>query len=70
MMQIFPVILVELAKSVDYHFFCNKLALQKVLVSRKYKSSQEISSILCQMVCYRLCTERREASETATEFFL
>ena len=28
-----------------------KLALKKVLVSHKYKSSQEISTILCELVC-------------------
>ena len=43
---------VELAKSEDCDFSCIKLALQKVSVSRKYKSNQEISTILCELVCY------------------
>ena len=50
-LQIFAVIPVELAKSEDYYFSCIKLALQKVSVSRIYKSCQEISTILCELVC-------------------
>ena len=46
-LQIFAVIPVDLAKSEDCDFSCTKLALQKVSVSRKYKSSQEISTKLC-----------------------
>ena len=46
-----PGIPVELAKSEGCDFSCIKLALQKVSVSRKYKSSQEISAILCELVC-------------------
>ena len=46
-LQIFAVIPVELAKSEDCDFSCIKLALQKISLSRKYKSSQEISVILC-----------------------
>ena len=41
---------VELAKSEDCDFSCVKLALQKVSVGRKYKSNQEISTILYEMV--------------------
>ena len=47
MLQIFAVIPVELAKSEDCDFSCIKLALKEISVSRKYKSSQEISTILC-----------------------
>ena len=47
MLQIFSVILVELAESEDCDFSWTKLTLQKVSVSRKYKSSQEISTKLC-----------------------
>ena len=50
-LQIFAVNPVELAKSEDCDFSCIKLALQKVSVSRKYKSNQEISTILCELVC-------------------
>ena len=50
-LQIFVVNPVELAKSEDCDFSCIKLALQKVSVSRKYKSNQEISTILCELVC-------------------
>ena len=46
-LQIFPVILGELAKSDDCDFSCIKLALQKISVSRKYISSQEITAKLC-----------------------
>ena len=42
---------VELAKSEDCDFSCTKLTLQKISVSRRYKSSQEISTILRQMMC-------------------
>ena len=55
-MQIFAVILVELAKSEDCDLFRIKLVLQKVSVSRKYKSvsrkykfSQEISTVLLRV---------------------
>ena len=50
-LQIFAVNPVELAKSENCDFSCIKLALQKVSVSRKYKSNQEISTILCESVC-------------------
>ena len=50
-LQIFAVIPVELAKSDDCDFSCIDLALQKLSVSRKYTSSQEISTILCELVC-------------------
>ena len=50
-LQIFAVIPVELAKTQDCDFSCIKLALQKISVSRKYKSSQEISVILSELVC-------------------
>ena len=50
--QIFAVILVELAKSEDCGFSCSELAVQKVPVSCKYKSNQEISTKLCWMMCY------------------
>ena len=40
-----------LAKSEDCDFSCIKLALQKVSLSRKYKSNQEISTIPCESVC-------------------
>ena len=50
-LQIFAVIPAELAKSEDYDFFCIKLALQKVSVSRKYKSNQQISATLRELVC-------------------
>ena len=46
MLQIFAVLPVKLAKSEDCDFSCTKLALQKISVSCKYKSSQEISTIL------------------------
>ena len=49
-LQILGVIPAELAKSEDCDFSCVKPALQKVSVSRKYKSSQEISSIPCELV--------------------
>ena len=51
MLQIFAVIPAELTKSEDCEFSCIKLALQKVSVNRKYKSSKEISIILCELVC-------------------
>ena len=41
----------ELLESEDCDFSCIKLALQKVSVSRKYKSNQDISTILCELVC-------------------
>ena len=41
--KLFAVIPVQLANS---DFSCTKLALQKISVSRKYKSSQQISTIL------------------------
>ena len=41
------VIPIKLAKSVDCDFSCTKFALQKISVSRQYKSNQEISTILC-----------------------
>ena len=50
-LQIFAVNTVELEKSEDCDFSCIKLALQKVSVSRKYKSNQEITTILCEFVC-------------------
>ena len=50
-LQIFAVIAVELAKTQDCDFSCIKLALQKVSVSREYKSSKEISAILSELVC-------------------
>ena len=50
-LQTFAVNPVELAKSQDCDFSCIKLALQNVSVSRKYKSNQEISTILCELVC-------------------
>ena len=50
MLQIFAVIPVELEKSEDCDFSSIKLALQKVSVSRKYKSSQEVSTIPCELV--------------------
>ena len=50
-LQIFAVNPVELAKSEECDFSCIKLALQKVSVSRKYKSNQEITTILCELVC-------------------
>ena len=50
-LQIFAVNPVELAKSEDCDFSCIKLALQKVSVSCKYKSNQEISTILCEFLC-------------------
>ena len=43
--KFFAVIPAEL-ESEDCNFSCKKLALQKISVSRKYKSSQEISTIL------------------------
>ena len=46
-LQIFAVILVEFANFENCDISCTKLALQKVSVSLKYKSSQEISSKLC-----------------------
>ena len=52
MLQIFTVNPVELAKSEDCDFSCITFALQKVSVSRrKYKSNQEISAILCELMC-------------------
>ena len=51
MLQIFAVKPAELAKSEDCDFSCIMLALQKDSVSRKYKSNQEISTILCELVC-------------------
>ena len=48
--QIFAVIPVELAKSEDCDFSCVKLTLQKVSVSRKYKSGEEFSTIPCELV--------------------
>ena len=42
--KMFAVIPVELAKSEDCDFSCIKFALRKVSISRKYKSSQEISA--------------------------
>ena len=50
-LQIFTVNPVELGKSEDRDFSCIKLALQKVSVSRKYKSNQKIITILCELVC-------------------
>ena len=50
-LQIFALIPVELAKSEDFDFFCIKLALQKISASRKCKIYQEISTILCKLVC-------------------
>ena len=50
-LQIFAVILVELSKSENCNFSFAEPTLQKISVSRKYKSSQEISTKLCQMVC-------------------
>ena len=46
-LQIIPLILVELAKSVDCDFSSTKLALQNVSVCRKHISCQEISTIFC-----------------------
>ena len=46
-LQIFAVIPVELAKSEDCDFSCTKLALKKISIRHKYKSSQKISTILC-----------------------
>ena len=46
-LQIFPTTLVKLAKSTDSDFFCTKLVFQKVSIDCKYKSSQEINTILC-----------------------
>ena len=50
-LQIFAVIPAELAKSEDCECSCIKFALPKVSVDRKYKSGQEISTILCELVC-------------------
>ena len=50
-MQIFAVNPVELVKSEDCDFSCIKLTLQKVSVSCTCKSNQEISTILCELVC-------------------
>ena len=41
----------ELAKSEDCYFSCIKLALQKVSVSHKNKSGQEISTVPFELVC-------------------
>ena len=50
--KFFAVIPVELAKSEDCDFSCIKLAIHKVTVRRKYTSSQEISTILCELVSW------------------
>ena len=50
-LQIFAVIPAELAKCEDCEFSCIKLAVQKVSVNHKYKSSQKISAILCELEC-------------------
>ena len=47
LLQIFAVISAELAKSEECDFSCIELALKKISASCKYKSSQEINTILC-----------------------